>query len=84
MPKLLVTPETSPATQQSLQQAIEDARSACSVSGDLSSECATAWDIVEEMQAAAAHRRQVTVQKTALEQYCDEHPDASECRVYDI
>jgi hypothetical protein len=42
-----------------------------------------AWDIVEELQAEAAHQRAEVLQKTAFEQYCEENPDALEARLYD-
>ncbi|MBW4690704.1 MAG: Calvin cycle protein CP12 [Lyngbya sp. HA4199-MV5] len=61
---------------------LEHARTACSTNGDLSSECAAAWDAVEEVQAASADRR--LQPKTSLDRYCDERPDAAECRIYDV
>lgn len=70
--------------EQQIQDAIEQARRACEANGDDSSECAVAWDTVEEMRAAIADRRQKTRQRNAFEEYCDENPDASECRVYDV
>lgn len=69
--------------ERQLQEAVEQARSACSISGDYSSECAVAWDTVEELQAAAADRRFKKVQNS-LEEFCSDHPDASECRIYDV
>jgi len=41
-----------------------------------SSECAAAWDAVEELQAEASHKRQ-NKRKNSLEQYCDDNPDAA-------
>lgn len=70
------------ALEEELQRVIEQARQACSISGDYSSECAAAWDAVEEIQAALSHRK--VAKKTSLERYCDDHPDASECRIYDV
>ncbi len=63
----------------------EQARAACSVSGGDSEECAAAWDAVEELQAEASHQRfsPRTKPKTSLEQYCDDNPEADECRIYD-
>lgn len=61
----------------------QNARETCDVSGATSGECAAAWDAVEELQAEAAHQRQSIKPKNALEQYCDDNPDALECRVYD-
>lgn len=68
--------------QDQIEKEREQARQACEVTGDNSAECAAAWDAVEELQAEAAHKRQVKP-KTSLERYCDDNPDAAECRVYD-
>lgn len=68
--------------QDKIQQEVEQARSVCDISGNNSAECAAAWDAVEELQAEASHQRQ-TKQKNSLEQYCDDNPEAAECRVYD-
>lgn len=61
----------------------ENARKECDVNGANSAECAAAWDAVEELQAEASHQRQSSKPKNALEKYCDDNPDALECRVYD-
>ncbi|NET31796.1 MAG: hypothetical protein F6K19_07310 [Cyanothece sp. SIO1E1] len=68
--------------QEQIEQEIEQARSACDVSGGESSECAAAWDAVEELQAEASHQRQ-SKPKNSLEKYCDDNPEAAECRIYD-
>jgi hypothetical protein len=68
--------------QVKIQEELENARAVCSTSGVGSKECAAAWDAVEEVQAEAAHQRQAKG-KNSLEQYCDENPDAVECRVYE-
>jgi hypothetical protein len=81
MSKLLETNDTAPLEQQ-LQSMLEQARFACSNNGELSSECAVAWDAVEEMQAASSDRR--LKQKTNFDRYCEERPDALECRIYDV
>lgn len=45
------------------------------------------WDNVEELSAAAAHKKVAfandPVSNDPLEQFCDDNPDADECRVYD-
>ena len=68
--------------QEQIEQEIEQARAVCDTKGGTSSECAAAWDAVEELQAEASHQRQVKP-KNSLQQYCDENPDAAECRVYE-
>ncbi|TVU55099.1 MAG: CBS domain-containing protein [Arthrospira sp. PLM2.Bin9] len=66
-----------------IEQAIEEARATCAAKGATSPECAAAWDIVEELQAEAAHQRSERIEKTAFEVYCEENPEAAEARVYD-
>ena len=69
--------------QEQIQRERESAREVCSTSGADSGECAAAWDTVEELSAEASHQKQKTPKKSSLEQYCDENPDALECRVYE-
>jgi CBS domain-containing protein len=67
-----------------IQEAIEHARSVCSEKGVTSKDCAAAWDIVEELQAEAAHQRAERLDKTAFEEYCEEYPEAQEARMYEV
>ena len=69
--------------QSKIEQERQQARQVCSIEGDSSGECAAAWDAVEELQAEASHQKQKAPQKSSLEQYCDDNPDALECRVYE-
>jgi len=71
-----------PKAQEELHAAIGKAREACGIDST-SPDCATAWDIVEEMQAEMAHRRQFRAENS-LESYCSQNPDALECRLYDV
>lgn len=73
-----------PTLDDRIQEAIAHARALCSEHGIDSSTCAVAWDIVEELQAEAAHRRAASEAKTYFTDYCDEYPDAPEARIYDI
>lgn len=68
--------------QVKIQEELENARQVCDVSGAGSKECAAAWDAVEEVQAEASHQREEKP-KNSLERYCDENPDAVECRLYE-
>jgi hypothetical protein len=68
--------------QQKIDQELQEARAVCDIKGGTSPECAAAWDAVEELQAEASHQRQ-TKPKNSLEQYCDDNPEAVECRIYD-
>ncbi|PZV28059.1 MAG: hypothetical protein DCF12_01460 [Snowella sp.] len=69
--------------QEKIEQELAHAREVCSVDGASPGECAAAWDAVEELQAEAAHQREGTPAPNSLQQYCDENPDAAECRIYD-
>jgi len=60
------------------------ARAVCETQGGNSTDCAAAWDAVEELQAEASHQREKgSHHKNSLEQFCDDNPDAAECRVYE-
>lgn len=68
--------------QDQIEREREQARAACDTSGVNSSECAAAWDAVEELQAEASHKKG-TKKLNSLEQYCADNPEAAECRIYD-
>lgn len=68
--------------QNQIEQERAQARAACDINGSDSPECAAAWDAVEELQAEASHQRQVKP-KNSLERYCDDNPEAAECRLYE-
>ncbi|MGI8501720.1 MAG: Calvin cycle protein CP12 [Hassallia sp.] len=65
-------------------EAIAEARQTCDLSGSNSPNCAVAWDIVEGLHAEKSHKQQATKRKTSLETYCDRHPEAVECLIYDV
>lgn len=75
---------TNPTLVEEIQKAVVEARSTCEEKGDGSSECAVAWDIVEELQAEKSHQKQARERKNSLEIYCETHPEAIECLVYDV
>jgi hypothetical protein len=66
-----------------IEEEVKAAREACSINGATSPECAAAWDAVEELQAEAAHQKEGHPDKNSFEKYCDDNPDAAECRLYD-
>ncbi len=70
--------------EEAIFEAIAEARETCDINGNNSANCAVAWDIVEELQAEKAHKQQATKGKTSLESYCDRHPEAVECLIYDV
>ena len=68
--------------KEKILEEVQQARETCEVSGTGSKECAAAWDAVEELQAESSHQKQSKV-KNSLEVYCDDNPDAAECRLYE-
>jgi hypothetical protein len=69
--------------QEKIASELEQAHNACNTHGSGSKECAAAWDAVEELQAEASHQREKQPQKTSLEKYCEDNPEADECRLYE-
>lgn len=69
--------------EQQIEKERAHAKEVCSTEGASTGECAAAWDAVEELQAEASHQRQDRPQKSPFEKYCDDNPEAVECRVYD-
>ncbi len=67
-----------------LEVAREEARTICAAKGSTSRECAAAWDVVEELQAESAHQRVTKKEgKNSFAKYCEENPNAEECRIYE-
>lgn len=63
-------------------QGIEEAQQTCA-GNESSEECAAAWDEVENLSATAADQKQKNKGKgDPLEEYCEDNPEADECRVY--
>jgi hypothetical protein len=69
--------------EEKIEKELQKAREVCSTEGANPGECAAAWDAVEELQAEAAHQRQNKPTKTNFQKYCEDNPDADECRLYD-
>ena len=70
--------------QEKIEQEIQNAREVCKIDGSNQGECAAAWDAVEELQAEASHQCQTqTPAKSTFEKYCDDNPEAAECRLYE-
>ena len=65
-----------------LTEAIRTAYLICSITNDKAM-CAVAWDNVDEI-TRGIHRRKEYIEKDPLIQYCTSHPDADECRIYDV
>jgi len=67
--------------QEKIKEELQVARDACEANGTGSVECAVAWETVEELQAEASHQKEGA--KNSLERFCDDNPDAAECRIYE-
>jgi hypothetical protein len=68
-----------------VKKSITSAQEVCE-GNETSEECVVAWDEVEELSAAAAHKRVATSSSASsdpLEKYCEDHPETDECRVYE-
>lgn len=70
--------------EKEIEAAIAEARKICGEQGATSKDCAVAWDIVEELQAEAAHQKAEKPPKTAFQEYLEENPEAAEARMYEL
>ncbi len=66
------------ALQERITNALTEARQ---LSQEHNPKAAAAWDEVEELFAESSHQQQ---ENTNFQQYCQEHPEADECRIYDV
>lgn len=73
----------SPSNQdarQMLKEAIVQAKDVCNDQTADEMECIIAWDTVDEIARGIANREWTD----PLEQYCAEHEEEDECRMYDV
>jgi hypothetical protein len=75
---------TNTTLEEAILAAIAEARLTCEQTGENSPNCAVAWDTVEELQAEKSHQEQTLKYRTSLDDYCELHPDALECLMYDV
>lgn len=80
MPQSVAAPES--ALDLELRAAREHARRLTMMHGIDARDVAVAWDTVEELMTAKARQRSRAL--SSFEQYCQDHPDASEARLYDV
>jgi len=80
-----VTPQEIKEVDKKVEEAIHHAEEVCNEGK--AQACAVAWDEVEELSAAAAHKKVALKDNPAntdpLEAFCEDNPDADECRIYD-
>jgi dihydrofolate reductase len=74
--------ESQTTLETSFQAALQHARRLTQMYVIGGTEVAIAWDAVEEMLTARC--RQLEDSPFSFEQYCALHPDAPECRLYDV
>ncbi|MFN9647771.1 MAG: Calvin cycle protein CP12 [Pseudanabaena sp.] len=68
--------------KEKILEEVKQSRETCEISVAGSQKCSAACDAVEELQAEASHQKQ-DKPKNSLEIYCDDNPDAVECRLYE-
>ena len=68
--------------REAIYEAIEEAEETCASAS--AAECAVAWDIVEELSAAAASRTGDDPLEDERVDMCEADPFDPECRMYDI
>merc|ERR1712037_82974 len=64
-----------------LEEAINEAKETCE-DDPKKADCAVAWDNVEEISAEISHKK-AAKKNDPLEDFCDDNPEADECRVYE-
>ena len=69
--------------QQQIEEAIKKARDFCADNTNSPEECIAAWKVIEELQTEAAHQQDIKLNKTALEEYCQENPEFAEMAMLD-
>jgi len=69
--------------QGKIAEEMQKAQDATSKYGKNSKEAALAWDVVEELEAEASHLKANKGSDDPLEKYCEDSPEADECRVYE-
>jgi len=77
----MAAPKMTAEEKSAIETAIDAAKETCE-SGTAGA-CATAWDEVEELSASAADKKQAKSTSDPLDAYCDDNPEADECRVYE-
>lgn len=69
--------------QVKIAEEMKKAKQATDKFGKGSREAALAWDIVEELEAEASHIQAKQVKQDPLDVFCEDKPEADECRVYE-
>jgi hypothetical protein len=75
-----MTNTTDITLAERIEAARQEVATLCETKGSDSPDCAVAQDNLEELLAAKSHKQPV---KNSLQQFCEENPDAAECRLYE-
>lgn len=85
MAKELATEQADLGTlQRALQELTLRAQTVCQTGDARSTECVAARHAVDEMQVIVADLNRAEQNRTFFERHCAEHPDALDCRIYDL
>lgn len=83
VPKYKGTQMREKQLTEMIEKKVKEAKEVCSEDAR-SDECKVAWDEVEEVSQAKVHLRiKLQLNQDPLEPYCQNNPDADECRTYD-
>lgn len=67
--------------QQELARAVAEAKALCASQESAAAECIKAWELAEELEAEAAYLDGTPPkEKTAFQEYCEEHPEFLQIR----
>ncbi|XP_021770076.1 calvin cycle protein CP12-1, chloroplastic-like [Chenopodium quinoa] len=80
--RLVVVRAAPDKLSDNVEKSIKEAQETCS-DDPVSSECVAAWDVVEEVSAAASHARDKAKDSDPLEEFCKDNPETDECKTYD-
>lgn len=72
------------ALEQELQRLTVQAQAVCEMVGDRSKECREAQQAIATLQTTISNQRRAEQNRTFFDRHCTEHPDAPDCRIYDV
>lgn len=70
--------------EQELHRLTLQAQIVCQTGGDRSQACVVARYAVDEMQVIVSDLHRAEQNRTFFDRHCAEHPDALDCRIYDL
>jgi hypothetical protein len=84
--KTFAAPSPSSYIRRELGEAIDNAKKICKEEGDMSAQCRVAWDAVSDISTGFYKRCEEEHKNAAdpLDLFCEEYPEADECRIYEV